>query len=110
MNPRSEQLIRDYLNRLSVAARGKLGFSQRQALLARTRARIEAKCGGIDGASAVQVRKALAELGDPIVLVEREARQAGSSTSTADTRYETSIAGNGKREMAAEQAHANNVA
>lgn len=109
MNPRSEQLIRDYLNRLSVAARGKLGFSQRQALLASTRARIEAKCGGMDGASAVQVRKALAELGDPVVLVEREARQAESGTSTADTRYETSIAGNGKREMAAEQARANNV-
>lgn len=110
MNPPAEQLIRDYLNRLSVAARGKLGFSQRQSLLDRTRARIEAECGGINGASALQVRKALAELGDPIVLVEREADQAGSSTGTADMRYETSIAGNGNREMAAEQAHANNVA
>lgn len=109
MNPPTEQLLRDYLNRLSVAARGKLGFSQRQSLLDRTRARIEAECGGINGASAVQVRRALAELGDPIVLVEREVGQAGSSTSTADARYETSIAGNGNREMAARQASANNV-
>lgn len=109
MNPPTEQLVRDYLNRLSVAARGKLGFSQRQSLLDRTRARIEAECGGINGASAVQVRRALAELGDPIVLVEREVGQAESGTNTADTRYETSIAGNGNREMAAEQAPANNV-
>lgn len=67
------------------------------------------ECGGMNGASEVQVRRALAELGDPIVLVEREVGQAGSSTSTADARYETSIAGNGNREMAAEQAPANNV-
>ena len=46
MNPPTEQLIRDYLNRLSVAARGKLGFSERQSLLDRTRARIEAECDG----------------------------------------------------------------
>lgn len=109
MNPPTEQLMRDYLNRLSVAARGKLGFSQRQSLLDRTRARIEAESGGINGASAVQVRRALAELGDPIVLVEREVGQAESSTSTADTRYETSIAGNGNREMAADRPPASNL-
>jgi hypothetical protein len=109
MNPPTEQLLRDYLNRLSVAARGKLVFSQRQSLLDRTRARIEAECGGINGASAVQVRRALAELGDPIVLVEREVGRARSGMSTADARYDTSIAGNGNREMAAEQAPANNV-
>jgi hypothetical protein len=107
MNPPTEQLIRDYLNRLSVAARGKLGFSQRQSLLDRTRARIEAECGGTNGASAVEVRKALADLGDPIVLVELEARQPKSRTSTANTRYEPSAAGNGKGEMAAGQTHAN---
>ena len=110
MHPPTEQLIRDYLNRLSVAARGRLGISQRQYLLDRTRARIEAECGGINGASAVEVRKALADLGDPIVLVEREASQAGSGTSTADTRYEPSVAGNGNKEMAAKQAHASEMA
>ena len=72
MNPPTEQLIRDYLNRLSVAARGKLGFSERQSLLDRTRARIEAECDGSNGASAIQVRRALAGLGDPIAIVERE--------------------------------------
>src|SRR6185437_12954922 len=72
MNPPTEQLIRDYLNRLAVAARGKLGFSERQSLLDRTRARIEAECDGINGASAIQVRRALAGLGDPIAIVERE--------------------------------------
>ena len=110
MNPPTEQLIRDYLNRLSVAARGRLGISQRQSLLDRTRARIEAECGGINGAGAVEVRKALADLGDPIVLVELEASQVGSGTSTADTRYEPSVAGNGHKEMAAGQAHANETA
>jgi hypothetical protein len=109
MHPPAEQLIRDYLNRLSVAARGRLGMSQRQSLLDRTRARIEAECGGTKGASALHVRKTLADLGDPIVLVEREAVQAGSGTATADTRYEPSVKGNGIREMAARQAHANNV-
>ena len=88
MNPPTEQLIRDYLNRLSVAARGKLGFSERQSLLDRTRARIEAECGGTSGASATEVRRALAGLGDPIAIVELEhakvsvgeAREDGGAT------------------------------
>jgi hypothetical protein len=71
MNPPTEQLIRDFLNRLSLAGRGKLGFPERQSLLDRTRARIEAECGGDDQATAVQVRKVLASLGDPIAIVER---------------------------------------
>lgn len=106
MHPPAEQLIRDYLNRLSVAARGTLGFTERQSLLDRTRARIDAECGGINGASAVEVRKALANLGDPIVLVELEASQAGCGKSAPDTRYELPVAGNGNREMADEQTHA----
>ena len=83
MHPPTEQLIRDYLNRLSVAARGRLGFSQRQSLLDRTRARIEAECGGINGGSPVQVRKALAGLGDPIALVELELGQASGKATQA---------------------------
>jgi hypothetical protein len=81
MNPPTEQLIRDYLNRLSVAARGNLALADRQSLLDRTRARIEAECGGINNANAMQVRKALAGLGDPIAVVERE--QAKVSTGQA---------------------------
>ena len=106
MNPPTEQLIRDYLNRLSVAARGRLGLSERQSLLDRTRARLEAECGGINGASAVQVRKTLADLGDPIALVELEVGQAARRAGSAKTWYKTSVAGNGNREMAAKQAHA----
>jgi len=78
MNPPTEQLVRDYLNRLSVAARGRLGRSDRQALLDQTRARIEVAVGSLRDATAVQVRRALATLGDPVALVENErARLAG---------------------------------
>jgi hypothetical protein len=72
MNPPTEQLVRDYLNRLSVAARGRLGSKERQILLDRTRMRIEAECGGAGAASAVRVRQVLAGLGDPISLVDAE--------------------------------------
>jgi hypothetical protein len=72
MNPLTEQLVRDYLNRLSVAARSRLGLRDRQALLDRTRARIEAEVGGLSHATPVQVRQALAAVGDPIALVENE--------------------------------------
>lgn len=78
MHPPTEQLIRDYLNSLSVAARNRLGPAERQHLLYRTRARIEASVGGMSGATALKVRRALADLGDPFALVEREwARYAG---------------------------------
>jgi hypothetical protein len=95
MNPPTEQLIRDYLNRLSVAARGHLGFSERQSLLDRTRARIEAECGGINGASAVQVRKALAGLGDPIALVELELSETGGQSIQAGSQHDPAVTGNG---------------
>ncbi|HUZ55071.1 MAG TPA: hypothetical protein VMU94_21410 [Streptosporangiaceae bacterium] len=72
MNPPTEQLVRDYLNRLSLAARSRLGLRDRQALLDQTRARIEAEVGGLSHATPVQVRQTLAALGDPIALVENE--------------------------------------
>jgi hypothetical protein len=78
MKPSTEQLMRDFLNRLSVAARGKLEFSDRQSLLDRTRARIEAECGDVETATAIQVRKVLAGLGDPVAIVELEQARAGS--------------------------------
>lgn len=70
MNPPTEQLIRDYLNRLSRAARDRLGFADRQALLDQVRARIEADCGGSSRATPAQVRMALARLGDAFAVVE----------------------------------------
>jgi hypothetical protein len=97
VNPPTEQLIRDYLNRLSLAARDKLGFAERQSLLDRTRARIEAECGGVNGASAVQVRKALAGLGDPIALVEFEVRLADGSPSETGMVHEHDGALNGRQ-------------
>ncbi len=72
MNPPAEQLVRDYLNRLSLAARSRLGLSDRQALLDQTRARIEAEVGSLSRATPAQVRQTLAALGDPIALVENE--------------------------------------
>src|ERR1700722_4376932 len=72
MNSRTEQLMRDYLNRLSMASNGKLSPADRQALLDRTRARIEADCGGTSHASGPDGRKALAGRGEPIALVELE--------------------------------------
>src|SRR5260370_5130498 len=102
MNPPTEQLIRDYLNRLAVAARGQLGFAQRQSLLDRTRARIDAECAGACGASAVQVRKALAGLGDPIALVELELSEAGRKSSEVGERHDPGVTGNGY-EMAADK-------
>jgi len=95
MNPPTEQLIRDYLNRLSVASRGQLGFSERQSLLDRTRARIEAECSGLNGVSAVLVRKALAGLGDPIALVELELAEIGSKAIRAGNQHDPGVTGNG---------------
>jgi len=70
MNPPTEQLVRDYLNRLSVAAKTRLEPADRQTLLDQTRARIEADCGGMRQASTSQIRRILFALGDPIALVE----------------------------------------
>ena len=84
MNPPSEQVVRDYLNRLSVAARGRLGFKDRQGLLERTRARIEVESGGLRDATAEQVRRALAALGDPIALVEKERARIAATVARKD--------------------------
>jgi hypothetical protein len=72
MNRPTEQLIRDFLNRLSLAAKAELEPGDRQALLDHTRARIDAECGGIANPTAEQVRRTLAGLGDPMALVEKE--------------------------------------
>lgn len=70
MSPPTEQLVRDYLNRLSVAARHELNVSDRQVLLDQIRARIEAESGGVRRASPAHMRMILAGFGDPIAVVE----------------------------------------
>jgi hypothetical protein len=72
MSPPTEQLIRDYLNRLSVAARGRLNPEDRQALVMRTRDFIERKVGSSGPADPMQVAALLSRLGDPAALVNQE--------------------------------------
>ncbi len=72
MGPPAEQLIRDYLNRLSVAARGQLVPDDRRALVDRTREFIERKTGFRGPPTAVDVARLLSGLGDPAELVSQE--------------------------------------
>ncbi|HEY2079198.1 MAG TPA: hypothetical protein VGH53_22940 [Streptosporangiaceae bacterium] len=72
MSPPSEQLIRDYLNRLSVAARGQLGPGDRRALVDRTREFIERKTGSAGLPTTLEVGRLLSGLGDPAGLVSQE--------------------------------------
>ena len=72
MSPPTEQLIRDYLNRLSVAARGQLGPDDRRALVNRTRDFIERKTSFAGPPTAIEVARLLAGLGDPAGLVDHE--------------------------------------
>jgi hypothetical protein len=70
----SEQLIRDYLNRLSVAARD-LAPDDRRALLERTRSLIDQKADLARRPSTMDVARVLSRLGDPARLVEQERRR-----------------------------------
>jgi hypothetical protein len=70
----SEQLIRDYLNRLSVAARD-LAPDDRRALLERTRSLIDQKADLARRPSTMDVGRVLSRLGDPARLVEQERRR-----------------------------------
>ena len=72
MSPPTEQLIRDYLNRLSVAARGQLLPDDRRALVDRTREFIERKASPAGPPTAVEVARLLSGLGDPAGLVSQE--------------------------------------
>jgi hypothetical protein len=72
MSPSAEQLIRDYLNQVSVAARTRLHSDDRRAFLARMRFSIERRCGAPGTADPVEVAHVLASLGDPQTLVENE--------------------------------------
>lgn len=82
MSPPAEQLIRDYLNRVSVAALGRLGPPERRALLARTRESIEDEVGKSAAAPAAEVARVLAALGEPEALVDRERPLAAGGAAT----------------------------
>jgi hypothetical protein len=103
MNPPTEQLIRDYLNRVSVAARGRLSANDRRALLARTREFIEQNTRAVGRIQTADVIKLLSELGDPSSLVsaERERLAAVGTETGADASADSSLAARARRLRAA---------
>ena len=72
MNPPTEQLIRDYLNRVSVAALGRLSSEERREFLTRTREELERESRYPSGADPTAVERLLDGLGRPEALVELE--------------------------------------
>jgi hypothetical protein len=72
MEPTAEQLIRDYLDRLSVAARTRLRSNDRRAFLERTREFIERRAGAPGAADPDAVLEALSSLGEPEAAAESE--------------------------------------
>jgi hypothetical protein len=71
MRPPAEQVVRDYLSRLTVAARA-LPPEDRQAFLARYQNLVERQSGVRDMADPADVMRALSGIGEPEALVERE--------------------------------------
>ncbi len=71
MRPPAEQVVRDYLSRLTVAART-LPPEDRQAFLARYQNLVERQSGVRDMADPADVMRALSGIGEPEALVERE--------------------------------------
>jgi hypothetical protein len=87
MEPTAEQLIRDYLNRLSVAARTRLRSDDRRAFLARTREFLERRSAEPGADDDGGVLDALATLGEPVAAVENEyARLVAERRKRAATR------------------------
>lgn len=72
MSSPTDQLIRDYLSRLSAAAKGRLSAEDRQALVAGTRDFIDQNVSASDLATPMEVATFLSRLGDPAALVARE--------------------------------------
>ncbi len=83
MSPPTEQVIRDYLNRLSVAARGRLGAEDRRALVTRTREFIDRNSSISGAATSMEVAALLARLGDPGVLVDQEVARLAAARGEA---------------------------
>jgi hypothetical protein len=72
MSPPTEQLIRDYLNRLSLAARGRLDAEDRRALVSRTHDFIDRTASPSGPPTSMEVAALLSRLGDPTALVDQE--------------------------------------
>ncbi len=70
--PSAQQMIREYLGRVSVAATKVLPKGDRLLFVGRTRAAIEAKVGPLASADADAVQNALTTMGDPEELAKRE--------------------------------------
>src|SRR5580700_2748661 len=70
--PSGQQMIREYLGRVSVAATKVLPKGDRLLFVGRTRAAIEAQVGPLASADADHVRNALLALGEPEALAKRE--------------------------------------
>lgn len=70
--PSGQQMIREYLGRVSVAATKVLPKGDRLLFVGRTRAAIEAQVGPLASADADDVRNALITLGDPEALAKQE--------------------------------------
>lgn len=92
MSPPTEQLIRDYLNRLSLAARGRLGAEDRRALVSRTHDFIDRTASPSGPPTSMEVAALLSRLGDPTALVDQEvarlAAARGESAAEPDERQE----------------------
>jgi hypothetical protein len=72
MRPAAEQVVRDYLNRLSVVARSRLRPEERRLFLVRTRDYIERQSGVREMTDPADVMRVLNDYGEPETLVERE--------------------------------------
>ena len=70
--PSAQQMIREYLGRVSVAATKVLPKGDRLLFVGRTRAAIEAKVGPLASADTDAVLDALNAMGDPEELAQRE--------------------------------------
>ncbi|MCK2213567.1 hypothetical protein MF672_007135 [Actinomadura sp. ATCC 31491] len=77
MIERADQLVLNYVSKAADAAHGVLRSDQRLDFARRLRARIEAERGGSQ--SPREVAKLLARFGDPVALVEREARRLAAA-------------------------------
>jgi hypothetical protein len=78
---RADQLVLNYVSKAADAAHGVLRADQRLDFARRLRARIEDERQGSENAR--QVSKVLARFGDPVALVEREARRLADAAATA---------------------------
>ncbi|MFC4060294.1 hypothetical protein ACFOWE_18480 [Planomonospora corallina] len=81
MIERADQLVLEYVSRAADAAHGVLRQDQRLAFVRRLRERIDAERRGMESPAAVA--RLLSGFGDPVALVEREARRLAEEAARA---------------------------